>query len=303
MPTSQPSQQQQAANKDRIVDVWEDNLSDEFENIQNIVEDYPYIAMDTEFPGVVCKPPGDTRQLEAKDKYTMIKYNVNMLKLIQVGLTFFNKDGKRPKGKCTWQFNFKFSLQNEMYAQESIELLKNAGIQFNRLEQNGIDPQEFACRLMTSGAVLLTEVHWLSYHSVYDFGYMMKLMIGQDLPEDLETFYKNLKTYFCNVYDLKNMALQHEATIQFGQKGGLEDLATFLDVERVGSAHQAGSDSLLTGDTFFAMTKKYFENDENGNLENSRNDLYGIGDPMKNICGEVPQTEDNRQRLKSISTN
>ena len=45
MPTSQPSQQQQAANKDRIVDVWEDNLSDEFENIQNIVEDYPYIAM------------------------------------------------------------------------------------------------------------------------------------------------------------------------------------------------------------------------------------------------------------------
>ena len=43
MPTSQPSQQQ--TNKDHIVDVWEDNLSDEFENIQNIVEDYPYIAM------------------------------------------------------------------------------------------------------------------------------------------------------------------------------------------------------------------------------------------------------------------
>ena len=49
--------------------------------------------------------------------------------------------------------------------------------------------------------------------------------------------------------------------------------------------------------------QKYFDNDENGNLENSRNDLYGIGDPSKNVCGEIPQTEDNRQRLKSISTN
>jgi len=216
MPTSQPSQ----PNKDHIVDVWEDNLSDEFENIQNIVEDYPYIAMDTEFPGVVCKPPGDPRQLDANDKYTMTKYNVNMLKLIQVGLTFFNKDGKRPKGKCTWQFNFKFSLQSEMYAQESIELLKNAGIQFNKLEQQGIDPKEFACWLMTSGGVLLNEVHWLSYHSLYDFGYMLKLMIGQDLPDNLGQFYSKLKTYFCNVYDLKHLASRCDATQQFGQKVG-----------------------------------------------------------------------------------
>ena len=41
-------------------------------------------------------------------------------------------------------------------------------------------------------------------------------------------------------------------------QGGLEDLANFLQVERVGSAHQAGSDSLLTGDTFFALAKVFF---------------------------------------------
>jgi CCR4-NOT transcription complex subunit 7/8 len=42
-----------------------------------------------------------------------------------------------------------------------------------------------------------------------------------------------------------------------GLYGGLSALADSLQVERIGSMHQAGSDSLLTAQTYFALVKKY----------------------------------------------
>jgi len=47
-------------------------------------------------------------------------------------LTFMDEDGKTPPGYSTWQFNFKFNLSEDMYAQDSIDLLQNSGIQFKK---------------------------------------------------------------------------------------------------------------------------------------------------------------------------
>ena len=69
-------------------------------------------------------------------QYQLLRCNVDLLKIIQLGLTFLDKNGNTPSdGISTWQFNFKFNLTEDMYAEESVELLRNSGIQFEKHEQ------------------------------------------------------------------------------------------------------------------------------------------------------------------------
>ena len=85
-----------------------------------------------------------------------------MLKLIQLGLTLTDAEGNLPmigKHYCLWQFNFReFNLKEDMYAQDSIELLKHSGIDFQANEERGIDVQRFGELLMVSGVVLNEKV-------------------------------------------------------------------------------------------------------------------------------------------------
>ena len=43
--------------------------------------------------------------------YQTLRCNVDMLKIIQLGLTFSDEAGNLPPGVCTWQLNFQFSLR------------------------------------------------------------------------------------------------------------------------------------------------------------------------------------------------
>lgn len=116
---------------------------------------------------------------------------------------------------CTQHFfNFFFSslviryvhfvvASEDMYAQDSIDMLQNSGIQFKKHEEEGIDPLEFAELLMTSGIVLVEDVKWLSFHSGYDFGYLLKLLTDQKLPQEESEFFELLRIYFPKIYDVK----------------------------------------------------------------------------------------------------
>lgn len=92
-----------------IRDVWKHNLEEEFRTIRQIVQKYHYVAMDTEFPGVVARPIGEFRS-SADYQYQLLRCNVDLLRIIQLGLTFMDDEGKTPPGYSTWQFNFKFNL-------------------------------------------------------------------------------------------------------------------------------------------------------------------------------------------------
>ena len=42
-------------------------------------------------------------------------------------------------------------------------------------------------------------------------------------------------------------------------EGGLANIAEALSIKRIGISHQAGSDAILTGQTFFRMREAFFE--------------------------------------------
>lgn len=230
--------------------------------------------------------------------YQCLRTNVDLLKVIQIGITLFNEEGEIPasrplstedvlSGRRTanqnrlpqaWQFNFKFSLENDMYNEQSIESLKQAGIDFRLLDRDGIDPHAFASLLIPSGLCMDSDVKWISFHGGYDFGYLTKLLLCKPLPNDEEEFGKLMKIYFPSTYDVKHL-MKHaiklhnsglltpsdpstaEILLKFEHKSGLENIADALKLRRMGNAHQAGSDSLLTGKVFFSMRDKVF-NDE-----------------------------------------
>ena len=64
---------------------------------------------DTEFPGVVAKPIGEFTS-NADFQYQLLRCNVDLLKIIQLGLSFFDDHGNPAPGISTWQFNFEFNL-------------------------------------------------------------------------------------------------------------------------------------------------------------------------------------------------
>jgi len=186
---------------------------------------------------------------------------------------------------CTWQFNFKFNLNEDMYAQDSIDMLIRSGIEFSKNEDRGIDVADFGELLMSSGIVLNDGIKWISFHSGYDFGYLLKVLTCKPLPADELEFFEVVRTYFPCIYDIKFLMKSCK-----NLKGGLNDLAEDLKVQRIGPQHQAGSDSLLTNTTFFKMRALFFEN----SIDDSKylGILYGLSDAW---TPQTPEMTHNRE--------
>ncbi|CAH9093707.1 unnamed protein product [Cuscuta epithymum] len=250
-----------------VREVWAHNLESEIQIIQNLVDTYYYVSMDTEFPGVVFKTQSSVRAWErrrqgsAVEQYRLLKLNVDALNIIQIGLTLSDPEGNLPDvgesgGRYIWQFNFSdFDLARDLHAPDSVLLLHGHGIDFNRTRELGIDSARFGELIMSSGLLCNEWVSWVTFHGAYDFGYFVKILKQSPLPDRLEDFLGNLTAFFgSSVYDVKHM-------MKFCERlcGGLDRLAKSLDVDRVvGQCHQAGSDSLLTWHVFQKMRDVYF---------------------------------------------
>uniref|UniRef100_UPI003F778843 Ubiquitin-like protein SMT3,CCR4-NOT transcription complex subunit 8 n=1 Tax=Homo sapiens TaxID=9606 RepID=UPI003F778843 len=282
-------------NSQVICEVWASNLEEEMRKIREIVLSYSYIAMDTEFPGVVVRPIGEFRS-SIDYQYQLLRCNVDLLKIIQLGLTFTNEKGEYPSGINTWQFNFKFNLTEDMYSQDSIDLLANSGLQFQKHEEEGIDTLHFAELLMTSGVVLCDNVKWLSFHSGYDFGYMVKLLTDSRLPEEEHEFFHILNLFFPSIYDVKYLMKSCK-----NLKGGLQEVADQLDLQRIGRQHQAGSDSLLTGMAFFRMKELFFEDSIDDAKYCGR--LYGLGTGVAQKQNEDVDSAQEKMSILAIINN
>jgi CCR4-NOT transcription complex subunit 7/8 len=260
----------------RIREVWKQNLDTEMHMLRQLIQKYPYVAMDAEFPGIVARPIGNFAGSKAEYHYQTLRCNVDILKPIQIGITLYSADGQLPPqqdqslsqqtGKfqgynhpianqnipCTWVFNFSFNLEEDMYADSSISLLQSAGVNFALHATQGIDHEAFGALLTTSGLCFNEDVNWLSFHSGYDFGYLIKLLSNDALPMEKEDFFDLVKIYFPKLWDIKFL-LRHaqklrtrnvlsqsgiEIVDHLGSKSGLNDLADELGCVRVGKQSQ-----------------------------------------------------------------
>ncbi|KAI9687607.1 MAG: hypothetical protein M1822_002217 [Bathelium mastoideum] len=329
---------QQKGASSRIREVWKSNLHAEVMLLRQLVDRYPYISLDTEFPGVVARPIGNF-PTKADYHYQTVRCNADLLKIIQLGVTLWSPEGEVPPPQpipallsdrpgfsmdsklcpCTWQFNFQFDKDEDMYNEESVDLLAKAGLDIGRCQDQGIDPKEFGSLLITSGLILDDSVHWISFHSGYDIAYLVKLMYCKPLPKGEEEFYRLAKTFFPNLWDAKFLQRQAQRMIQsqqqqqpggrpssafspqaastpgatqtplspqavtiinnLGGKSSLQDLADELGCHRVGVAHSAGSDAWLTGLVFWAMRAKIFDGHPPAEFANQMWGLNGVAPP------------------------
>jgi CCR4-NOT transcription complex subunit 7/8 len=136
---------------------------------------------------------------------------------------------------------------DDMYAPDSIELLKNSGIDFKRNEEDGIDVKYFGELLITSGLVLFDNIKWISFHSCvcrahhdiltcpadiargYDFGYLLKILTADQLPANENDFFNILSIWFPCIYDIKHVVRSVKTL-----RGGLQEIAESLGVSLMG---------------------------------------------------------------------
>ncbi|KAF2301690.1 hypothetical protein GH714_028683 [Hevea brasiliensis] len=232
--------------------VWASNLKSEFFHIQKVIRQYPFVSMDTEFPGTIFQSTLNKHLLCYAPDYTyyLMKLNVDMLKIIQLGLTFSDLEGNLPTlgtEYCyCWQFNFRdFDIQSDPHNVESIRLLEKQGTNFKMHREKGIDSRDFAKLILTQ----------------------------QELPRDLQSFMGLMKFYLgVAVYDIKYITSVH------GLHGGLERVSKLLGVNRIaGNSHQAGPDSLLTLQTLIE-----FKNIHRKKLNENFTGFEGM---LSGLCG------------------
>ena len=261
-----------STNSSFIKEVFSDNFEEAFKEINSIKNKYNYIGMDTEFPGVVYNLKPITKDFY----YKTMKTNVNGTKLIQLGISFSNKNGEFPeKYKYhTWQFNFLFDKEKDKFSQESINLLENNGINFEKLKKNGIKPEDFAQKLLLSGLVLNPNI-----------------LIKDNLPETEEEFMRTLNLYFPSFYDVRMLVRDDENLFY----GGLNKLIANLEIERKGINHQAGSDAIATVEAFHQLKEEGII--DNNKIKTFKNVLYGLGIGEDNV-NTIKYMNNNAENFK-----
>ncbi|XP_021829373.1 probable CCR4-associated factor 1 homolog 11 [Prunus avium] len=241
-----------------IRSVWQQNLEYEFALVEATIARYPFVSFDTEFPGTI-------HECNARDppahQYQIMKGNVDAMNIIQLGLTLSDRYGNLPDlgTNCCyiWEFNFRdFDIERgDHHSTNAIEFLKQQGIDFLQNKENGIYSSDFGWLMERMVLHNRSRLTWVTFHGSYDFGYLMKILTRKDLPMDIGGFMGEVEKKFGErVYDIKHLIKPCP-----GLYGGLENVAQLLQVGRVaGKSHHAGSDSLLTLQTFMRLKDVHF---------------------------------------------
>ncbi|EOA27651.1 hypothetical protein CARUB_v10023798mg [Capsella rubella] len=222
--------------------------------IEDCLRNHRLIAFDTEFPGCLRDT---TKNAHDEQRYIDMSYSL--------GLTLFDNNG-RVGG--TWEINFSdFDETQDNRNEKSIEFLKRNGLDLKKIREHGIGIEGFFSDLFWI-LKKTRNITWVTFHGSYDITYLLKCFTGESLPKSPSRFAKAVVRILGSVYDLKAMAGRYEG---LSNRLGLESLAHELGLNRVGTAHHAGSDSELTARVFCKMANIC------DNVEETEGFVYGFG--------------------------
>ena len=77
-----------------------------------------------------------------------------------------------------------------------MDLLKRSGFDFDKHKAKGVPPTLFGEYLITSGMCLSPNIHWITFHGGVDFGYILRVLLGVELPNDENSFFELMNNYF-----------------------------------------------------------------------------------------------------------
>lgn len=260
-----------------VLNVWKWNLEEQMAVLRHVVDQYRYVAIDCKFPGIVARPIG-TFKSTSEYHYQTLRANVDILQVIQIGITVFDENGNYPVNTPgTWQFNFKFNVNEDMCSAEGVELLGQSGVDFARHETEGINIFSFGELIISSGLVLDDSIHWLTFHSGYDLGYLLSIMLNKELQVEEPAFLEALKIYFPQAWDVKYLVKAFKLSV----KSQLSDVADEFGIRRPGlssatGVNQAGVDSQITAALFLETRRIVGE----PNIAKLCNVMFGLGETM-----------------------
>ncbi|CAN8006508.1 unnamed protein product [Ixodes hexagonus] len=249
-----------------IRDVWASNLEEEFRSIIHVVQKYNYVAMvNTLYITIVKRLPGtfaNSRILQTEFRCSKV------LKIWYLGLPFLSDVLMEPMAARRAQCMPVSTLGEEQELRKNLVAARRERVQLSEIVLEAISskikvPFYFSISFPDDPLSVV-------FGSGYDFGYMLKLLTDQHLPSEESEFFELLRIYFPAIYDVKYLMKSCK-----NLKGGLQEVAEQLELERIGPQHQAGSDSLLTGAAFFKMREMFFED----NIDDAKycGHLYGLG--------------------------
>ncbi|KAK1314829.1 hypothetical protein QJS10_CPA06g01579 [Acorus calamus] len=252
-----------------VEEVWKKNFHQTCNLTEISREKCSYISLDMEFPGFLRTAHRDASEYELYDK---LKYNVDNLKPIQVGLTLSDVSGHIPYHGA-WQFNLSgFNVHKDPSSAELVELLRRSGIDFDKNLREGVMLDDFARffrRTFVFGGRKMNH-SWVTFHGMYDLAYMVKIITASPLPDTLFGFLSLIELFFGRVFDVKAMA--KKCTGLMGGEIGLVRMSRILKIDTFCTkAHQAGHDSMLTSKVFSVIKREYKLNE--GDYQGK---LYGI---------------------------
>ncbi|XP_034570048.1 probable CCR4-associated factor 1 homolog 11 [Setaria viridis] len=225
-----------------VTSVTAENFEAELDAIAALLQRYPIVVIDTEYPGTVHRPTAGRRECDVTpgERYALVKANVDELPAVQLGITLCDADGNVPvvaagaDGRAcqrAWEFTFSdFDPVRGRHAPESVAFLTSQGVDFPAARLRGVSSSAFAARLaaVLAPARLRGGLTWAAFGGAYDFAYMIKMLSGgQPLPGTWQEFMARARDLLGGgMFDAKYMAEHSGRADLIG--GGLRRVAVRL---------------------------------------------------------------------------